>query len=116
MEGDEESSPGSDLITAERKADKNAVHTYLNIICLIMKQQKHFVEGAVEEVRKPVQTTRTSHQSNLFGQWSLLFKFWHLSSIFPQKHTNKSCDFCKREAFKAILRTFADIIIIYTYT
>lgn len=114
MEGDEESSPGSDLITAERKADKNAVHTYLNIICPIMKQQKHFVEGVVE-VGKPVQTTRTLHKSNLFGQWSLLFKFWHLSSIFLQKHTNKSCDFCKREAFKAILRTFADIII-YTYT
>lgn len=53
MEGDEESSPGSDLITAERKADKNAVHTYLNIICLVMKQQKHFVECVVE-VGKPV--------------------------------------------------------------
>lgn len=58
MEGDEESSPGSDLITAERKADKNNVHTYLSIICLVMKQQKYFVEG-VAEVRKPVQTTRT---------------------------------------------------------
>lgn len=113
MEGDEESSPGSDLITAERKADKNAGHTYLNIICLIMKQQKHIVEGAAEEVGKPVETTRTLHKSNLFGQWSLLLKFWHMSSIFLQKHTNKSCDFGKREAFR---QYYAHIIIIYTYT
>lgn len=53
MEGDEESSPGSDLITAERKADKNAVHAYLDVIWLIMKQQERSVEGVVEEAGKP---------------------------------------------------------------
>lgn len=63
MEGDEESSPGSDLITAERKADKNSGHTYLNIICLIMKQQKHFVEGAAEEVEN--QYRRQEHYTSL---------------------------------------------------
>lgn len=63
VEGDEESSPGSDLITAERKADKNSGHTYLNIICLIMKQQKHLWKVQLKKWEN--QYTRQEHYTSL---------------------------------------------------
>lgn len=45
VEGEEESSPGSDLIRAEREAHENAVHTYFDIFGPIVKPQTRKLFG-----------------------------------------------------------------------